>query len=177
MTIIPLDEYDGKGWFAHKARPQGVNVNTVVLHASAGGSLSGAVSTLRAKGYGYHYLIDKSGKVYKGAPATASVAHAGESVGPQGSSCNRYSIGVCLINLNDGKDPITLEQQLALRELIPLLKANMGEYKYLTTHYAITVKPDGSARKTDPRGVAVQHLANDVGLTPWKPDYAEKFAL
>lgn len=176
MTI-PLNDYDGKGWFANKPRATGTNVNTIVLHASAGTSLSGAVSTLRQKGYGYHYLIDKDGKVYKGAPALSVVAHAGESVGPQGSSCNRYSIGVCLINANDGKDPITLAQQTALRDLLPDLKANMGEYKFLTTHYAITVKKDGSYRKSDPRGVAIQHLAHDVGLTPWKPSYADKYSL
>lgn len=177
MIIKPLDEYDNKGWFDHKSRLVGTRVNTIVLHASAGGSLSGAVTTLRKRGYGYHYILDKDGTVWKGAPISSSVAHAGISTGPQGASCNRYSIGVCAINLNDGVHPWTKAQLDALVWLLPQLKPGMDEYKWLCTHYAITVRPGGSARKTDPRLVDVPGIALATGLTPWKPAYANKYAL
>lgn len=177
MTIRPLNEFDGKGWLAHKPRPKGTRVNTIVLHATAGSTLAGAISTLRKKGFGYHYILDQDGTVWKCAPIASSVAHAGESVGPQGSSCNRYSIGVCFVNLNDGVHPITSKQHAALMELLPLLKPGMDEFKWLTTHYAITVKPNGTYRKSDPRMVNVPDIAEAVGLTPWKPSYADRFSL
>lgn len=177
MVIRPLSEYDGKGWFAHRDRPVGVRINTIVLHASAGSSLSGAVSTLRAKGYGYHFILDKDGTIWKGAPILSSVGHAGESVGPQGKYCNRYSIGVCAINENDGVRAWTKAQLDAVVHLLPTLKPSMDSYGYLCTHYAITVKPGGSARKSDPRLIDVPGIALATGLTPWKPAYAVKYAL
>lgn len=177
MLIRPINEFDGKGWFRHKSRPPGTRIATIVLHASAGSNLSGAVSTLRAKGYGYHFLIEPSGQVWKGAPISSNVAHAGVSVGPQGPSANAYSIGVCLINLNDGVHAPTAKQLEALEELLPMLKPGMDEYKNLCTHYALTVKPSGKYRKSDPRMVDVTGLAAKVGLTPWKPSYSPKYAL
>lgn len=177
MNIRPIDDFDNNGWFAHSSRPANVNLNTIVLHATAGGNLSGAVSTLRAKGYGYHFLIDKNGDTWKGAPALKKVGHAGESVGPNGRWCNSYSIGVCFVNENNGVVAITAQQMVSLLELLPLLAPNMAAYTWLTTHYAITVKPDGSYRKSDPRLVDVPAIAAAVGLQPWKPTYASKYAL
>ena len=49
--------------------------------------------------------------------------------------------------------------------------------KWITTHYAITVKRDGSYRKSDPRGCPVENIAWFAGLTPWRPSYASRYSL
>lgn len=165
--------------FKSHERPQGIVADTIVLHATAGPTLSGAVNTLRSRGYGYHYIIEKNGTVHKGAPTSEVVAHAGVSTGPRGPGVNRHSIGVCFVNLNDGVDPITKAQELAAGQLVAALVDAIPTLKWITTHYAITVKRDGSARKTDPRGTNqfVQDLAFMHGLEPWKPSYAGRYSL
>lgn len=164
-------------WLPFGKRPVGALVNTVVLHASAGSTLEGAISTLRARGLSYHFLIEKDGTVWKGCPVLGQAHHAGESDGPQGKYVNRYSIGVCFINENDGRTPITAAQLEAAKRLIPELKPQMYSYKWLCTHWAITVGPDGRARKTDPRLVDVPALASAVGLSPWKPSHQERYSV
>ena len=174
MKTIPIEPQ-----FKHHDRPEGVVADTIVLHATAGSTLAGALSTLHKKGFGYHYIIDKDGKVYKGAPTTSVVAHAGVSTGPRGPGVNRHSIGVCFVNLNDGEDDITQEQEMSCERLVGALVAAIPTLKWITTHYAITVKRDGSARKTDPRRTnqIVQDIAFANGLTPWKPSYATRYSL
>jgi N-acetyl-anhydromuramyl-L-alanine amidase AmpD len=175
LQIDPIHDFDGRGWFKHQPRP--VRPTTVVLHATAGGTLAGAVETLRERGLGYHYLIEPDGQVWKGAPIARQIGHAGESVGPEGPSVNRYSIGVSWVNLNDGTQEISEAQLAAAEELLVLLRKGLPSLKWLTTHYAITVRPDGGYRKSDPRGVDVPKLARASGLEAWKPDWAKRFAL
>lgn len=164
-------------WLHFGQRPLGIRVNTVVLHASAGSTLEGAISTLRNRGLSYHFLIDKDGTVWRGCPVLGQADHAGESEGPQGKYANRYSIGVCFVNENDGRNPVAPAQLDAARWLLPELKGQMYEYKWLCTHWAITVDARGRARKTDPRLVDVPALAAAVGLTPWKPAHQERYSI
>ncbi len=149
-------------WLAHRPRRMGTNTNTVVVHATAGSNIEGAVSTLRKRGLSYHYIIGPSGKIVKCAPARQEAYHAGVSVGPQGASVNRYSIGVALVNLNDGKDPYDLAQMDALEWLLPQLRGMMDEYKFLTTHAAISWP-----RKSDPYKLDLRPVAGRVGLSFW----------
>lgn len=164
-------------WLQFGKRPVGTHINTVVLHATAGSTIEGAISTLRQRGLSYHFLIDKDGTVWKGCPISGQAHHAGESDGPQGRYVNKYSIGVCFVNENDGKHPITAAQLEAAKWLIPQLKPGMYSYKWLCTHWAITVDPKGRARKTDPRLVDVPALAAAVGMAPWKPAHQEKYSI
>lgn len=134
----------------------------IVLHATAGSTLGGAIQTLRDKKLGYHYLIDKSGKIVKGQATSAVVGHAGRSKGPDGSSANNYSIGISLVNLNDGEDPYTERQYLALQALIDQLRWAVPSLKWITTHRAIS---KGISGKSDPRALKWQRL--DVGKLLW----------
>lgn len=143
-------------------RPPGTVVDTVVLHATAGSTLAGAISTLRERRLSYHYLIDKSDDVVKCAPTGMAAKHAGESLGPQGEWVNRYSVGISFVNLNDGRDPYTPAQIEAARELILALRKAIPTLRHLTTHYAIAPN-----RKTDPRSFPVPDLAAETGLELW----------
>lgn len=153
-------------WMAKRTRTQ--PITTIVLHATAGGSLVGAITTLYKKKFSYHFLIDKDGTEIKGVPYNDVAFHAGESTGPNGRYCNGYSIGISFVNKNDGKDPYTWEQYLACERIIhELLTKDMkvkATCKWLTTHYWIS-----PGRKTDPKNFDVERIAKATGLTIWKP--------
>lgn len=165
----------------HGPRPAGVKVNLIVLHATAGSSLRGAIDTLRKRGLGYHYLIDKAGVIHKGAPYTRRTGHAGNSYGPNeeargvsrkqdgegkfvaGCGVNDTSIGISFVNRNDGRDPYTAKQQAAVRELIEVLKAECDDLEWVSTHALVS-----PGRKSDPLGFDLDALAHDVGLKAWR---------
>ncbi len=169
-----------KPYFAHRKRPASAVITTVVLHATAGATLSGAVSTLRERGLGYHYLIDKDGTVWKGCPVMSLTGHAGNSYGPNESaagvsrvqnrrkefvadcSVNDYTIGISFVNENDGVHPYTEAQELAIRVLLRELKAALPSICWLTTHAIVS-----PGRKSDPRKYDLAKLGADVGLVIW----------
>lgn len=155
MDIFPLP----KSLASRKRRS---HISTVVLHATAGSSLSGALSALRQRELSYHYLIAKDGKITKAVPYTREAFHAGTSFGPEGGSVNRYSIGISFVNRNDGIDPYTQEQLGACRELLKELKLFVPYLRWLTTHRAIA-----PTRKSDPRGLDLHLFTPDCGLEIW----------
>jgi len=67
----------------NKARLGGIikrprsNTKYLIIHYTAGGSISSAVSTLNKKGLAYHFLIDKNGTVYVYTPDNIFTQHAG----------------------------------------------------------------------------------------------------
>lgn len=178
------------GWLAHKPRPRGTVVDTVVLHATAGTGMSGAIATLRKVGYGYHYLIAdgretggdrwRDGEVVRCVPVQFQAAHAGNSYGPHeqargesrrqgpdakftsGCSVNAYSIGVSFDNLNDGVQPITEAQTVACIELLRQLRRELPTLRWVTTHAIVSPR-----RKSDPRLVDLERIARETGLAVW----------
>jgi len=142
---------------------------TLVIHATAGresrpDSAAGAIQTLRERGLSYNYVIAKDGTVYKCCALSRKAYHAGPSVGPDGRGVNTYSVGVSLVNANDGKDPYTGEQYAALLELAREIRGQHPSIEWLTTHALIAPK-----RKTDPLGFPIDRLGRDVGLPVWRP--------
>ncbi len=150
-------------WLNHRARKPGTVIDTILLHATAGSTLSGAVETLKERELSYHYLIEKDGTVTKCVPYLSCAYHAGKSVGPQGSGVNEYSVGISFVNMNDGKDPYTAEQTASALALIDTLKAILP-LRWLTTHYWVS-----PGRKNDPLKYPVSSLSDACQLTLWKP--------
>ncbi len=68
-------------------------------------------NTLGWADIGYHYLIDRAGRIWEGRPIYIQGAHAGNP------EANRGNIGVCLLGDYTQQD-LTSEQKLALRELL-----------------------------------------------------------
>lgn len=180
MDIVSLP-----AWLASRARPPGTVVDTVVLHATAGRSLSGALSALRAKEFSYNYLIEDQshghdGRITKSVAASRVAFHAGNSYGPHEAarrlnrtqdkrkrfiarcSVNNYSVGISFINANDGNDPYSQAQYEAARALIIALKSQFP-LRWLTTHAFVS-----PGRKSDPRGFPIGDLAIAVGLEIWR---------
>ncbi len=158
MKIVALAQ-----WLA--SRPRTKPCTTIVLHATAGGSLSGALSTLRIKGLSYHYIIEKDGTITKCCPSNRVAFHAGKSEGPQGDNVNGYSIGISFVNRNDGTDMIPEAQEKAAQELVTELRESFPLH-WVTTHWAIS-----PGRKTDPRPMGPGRLmkfAQICGLKAWQ---------
>ena len=68
-------------------RPEGVRVDTLVMHSTAGrekpsSSIESARSTLEKRKLSYHYIIARDGTIYKCAPVGRAARHAGSSYGP-----------------------------------------------------------------------------------------------
>lgn len=148
-------------WLASRARTR--PCTTIVYHATAGGNLSGAISTLKAKGFSYHVLIDKDGTIWKAVPYTRVAFHAGRSVGPEGKGVNDYSVGICFVNRNDGIDLITPEQYRAAREYTLELKRVLPALRWACTHFGVSW-----GRKTDPRLFDLRAFCAEVRLEAWK---------
>ena len=147
-------------WLANRKRKQ--TLTTIVLHATAGSSLSGALSALNSKGLSYHYLIEKNGKVTKCVSDELVAFHAGVSLGPNGPNVNNYSIGISFVNTNTGHDPYTDAQIKSCELLVRALKSKYPSLQFITTHAIISPK-----RKTDPKGFPIGDFAKLCALGLW----------
>ena len=125
-------------------------VKMIVLHATAGGSASGAISTLRLRGLSYHAIIsdqrEVDGETIKCVPDSRVAFHAGASQGPYGSNVNRYTLGASFVNLNDGKDPYSAKQVEAMLSRCVSWCLAYPTITHLSTHYWVS-----PGRKNDPK--------------------------
>lgn len=138
-------------------RPEEVVIDTIVLHASERTSIEELKIIFNHELYpvSSHYAIDKAGKVFQFVPDKLRAWHAGDSKLPGGKeNVNDFSIGVELINKNDGNDPYTTLQLQSLGRLIAKLKANHPIDK-LVTHASVAL-PLG--RKSDPKNFPFEKL-------------------
>jgi N-acetyl-anhydromuramyl-L-alanine amidase AmpD len=138
-------------------RPNGTVIDTVVLHATVLDTPQ-EVCEHFAKldpGVSAHYTIDRYGTVYKHVDETEKAFHAGISEMPDGrTGVNDFSIGIELVNLNDGADPYPPEQLAALRDLLAGIRERHPITKVVG--HAEIARPPG--RKSDPRGLDVSQF-------------------
>jgi N-acetyl-anhydromuramyl-L-alanine amidase AmpD len=155
-------------------------IDTAVLHASEHEDVESLVHELRVQDHSYHYIVDRDGTIYKGVPFSAIAFHCGNSYGPheasRGISCerdaagtfvehpcvNEYTLGVCLINMNDGVDPYTPEQIKACFTLLNDLKTPLPKMRYLTSHAMVS-----PGKHSDPVGFDLAGMAKELGLEVW----------
>jgi len=149
-------------WLDHRNRDENTVADTLVLHATATGTLQEALEILRLRGISYHAIVDHDGSSVLCVPFDRVAYHAGESFGPQGEGVNEYSVGLSMVNWNDGDEPYPAEQVAGLVELALAAKRAVPSLRYVTTHAVIAPK-----RKTDPVGFDVEGFAKRVGLEVW----------
>jgi N-acetylmuramoyl-L-alanine amidase len=131
-------------------RTDGVDV--IVLHATVLDSLEEVVLhfTRESPGVSAHYTIDRDGTVAQHVDEANAAFHAGESEMPDGRrSVNDFSIGVELVNRNDGVDPYAEAQIEALNRLISGI-CSRHPIRHIVSHAEIA-RPLG--RKSDPNGL------------------------
>jgi len=132
-------------------RPLGIPIDTVVIHATVFDTLNEVLQHFvdPASKVSAHYTIDRDGAVVCHVPEHRRAWHAGKSRMKDGrTSVNDFSIGIELVNLNDGKDPFPPAQIAALRCLLLEIKSR-HQIQFIVPHYEIADPP---GRKSDPAG-------------------------
>lgn len=131
------------------ARPAGVGISAILLHADAGRSDAGTISwvTSPTSRVSYHYLVGRSGTIHQFVPDDRRAWHAGVSSFGGRPNCNDYTLGICFANNQQG-EPFPDAQISAGVILVAAKCAEHGiPVECVTTHAAVAL-PQG--RKHDP---------------------------
>lgn len=142
-----------------------VPITLIVIHATASNNFQGVINWFNNSDskVSAHYTIGKDGLIVQHVQDKDRAWHAGESIWKGRPDCNDYSIGIELVNLNDGKDPYPEAQHQALVELCRYLSAkyDIGD---IAGHSEVS-----PGRKTDPAGYDLDRLWNEVFFRGYKP--------
>lgn len=134
-----------------------MGIDTIVLHATVLDTIEEVCEHFQKADLGVsaHYTIDRTGGVYQHVDETEKAFHAGVSEMADGrTGANNFSIGIELVNRNDGFDPYPVDQITALRELIGEIAAR-HPIRHIVSHAEIA-RPAG--RKSDPVGLDIEPL-------------------
>jgi hypothetical protein len=140
-------------------RPPAMEIDCVVLHATAGG-LAGTLAWFENpnSGVSAHYVVAKNGKVFQMVEERRKAHHAGASDFQGREDFNRFSVGIEIVNQNDGLDPYPPDQFEAMVNLVDYLVEKYAiQRQWIVTHADIS-----TAGKTDPRGFPVHELVTRV---------------
>jgi len=132
-------------------RPSGIEIDTVVLHATVLNTLQEVIDHFAkpASQVSAHYSIDRDGRTVSHVLEEKRAWHAGQSRMKDGRvGVNDFSIGIELVNLNDGVDPFPDAQIQAMRVLVKSIIARHPIH-HIVTHYECADPP---GRKSDPNG-------------------------
>ena len=132
-------------------RPAGTVVDTIVVHATVFETLEEVVNHFSRpeSQVSAHYTIDRDGTVVAHVDEHTRAWHAGVSKMEDGrTNVNDFSIGIELVNKNDGMDPFPEKQIQALRHLIKEIMSR-HPIRHIIPHYACAEPP---GRKSDPNG-------------------------
>lgn len=145
-------------------RPDGPDtiVDTIVVHSTAIATLERTALAFYTKSskVSAHFTIGKDGSIVQSVSTFDRAWHAGVSRDWRGrDNVNNFSIGIELVNMDDGKDPYPDAQVEALKSLVRSL-TRLHPIKYLTSHEFIAL-PHG--RKVDPNGFPWSRL-EDLGF-------------
>lgn len=149
-------------------REGGAVVDTIVLHATVNPS---AESTTRwfmnpESRVSAHFTVGKDGSIIQHVSTFDRAWHAGVSRDAEGRErVNNFSIGIEIVNLNDGKDPYTEAQYQVVDNLIGMLTRRFP-IRTIVSH-AFIAQPKG--RKSDPLGFdwnRLRHWEPKVKLIP-----------
>lgn len=145
-------------------RPQNITIDTMVLHATVFDSLEETIehfSNPESK-VSAHYTIDRDGTLVQHVEESKRAWHAGVSEMPDGrKNVNDFSIGIELVNKNDGYDVYPRPQLVALKLLVKEI-ISCHPIRNIVTHAQIA-RPLG--RKDDPRSFPSEILQSILGKT------------
>ena len=151
--VSPLDrEYPFIASPNFNWRPYGQAITCIVLHSTAQPDLQATINwflTPESK-VSAHFVVDKDGRVVQMVPVEARAWHAGVSTLDGVAGVNDYSIGIEMVNRNDGLDPYPEAQYQAVARIILEAQALYPIPDSRVVSHASIALPPG--RKTDPAG-------------------------
>jgi len=145
-------------------RPVGTAIDTIVIHATVLDSLQEVMEHFSSSQsrVSSHYTIDRDGTIVSHVPETARAWHAGVSKMKDGrENVNDFSIGIELVNRNDGIDRFPEAQIQAMRDLVKTIIARRP-IRHIIPHYACAEPP---GRKSDPVGFDNSWIENLMPTT------------
>lgn len=125
-------------------------ITCVIIHATATKSKESALEWLCTPDskVSAHYLIDELGGIWHLVHESNEAWHAGESEWQGKSYVNGFSIGIELVNLNDGQTEYPPDQLTACADLVSEICKDYD----IKTENVIGHKDIAPGRKTDPAG-------------------------
>lgn len=143
-------------------RPVGTDIDTIVLHATVIPTLEATTEAFQraASQVSAHFTVGKDGSYIQNVDTFERAWHAGVSVDVAGRhNVNDFSIGIEMVNLDDGKDPWPDAQVQVVHNIIKGLMRRF-HIKQIVSHEFIAL-PVG--RKPDPVGFPWEKL-RDLGV-------------
>ncbi len=144
----------------YNSRPFFTGVDCVVLHATVTETADDAIRIFldRRSGVSAHFVVARDGAVTQMVPLGKRAWHAGKSRLGRRENVNDFSVGIEIVNRNDGKQPYTDRQYEAVAGIVRHLRT-ARKYRIapgqIVSHRAVAV-PEG--RKSDPRGFDFSRL-------------------
>jgi N-acetylmuramoyl-L-alanine amidase len=128
---------------------RGKAVQVIVLHADASPTEKGCVSWVQSSQskVSYHCLIGRRGEVYRFVPFDRRAWHSGKAEWNGEKDVNGIAVGLSFSNKNDGKEPLTKAQIVAMQDVVQEVRDRYGPIP-VTTHAAVA-----PGRKDDPEKV------------------------
>ena len=133
-------------------RPPGKVISCVVLHATVVPTTEGTMQIFLegACKVSAHFVVGRDGRVVQMVQVEKRAWHAGPSVLDGVGRVNDYSVGIEMVNLNDGADPYSEPQVQAVTGILRFLRAHYEIPDHRIVSHAEIALPPG--RKTDPVG-------------------------
>jgi N-acetylmuramoyl-L-alanine amidase len=130
-------------------RPKDAPIDTIIVHSTVIPTLKTTTEAFQrvASQVSAHFSIGKDGSIVQNVSTWERAWHAGVSKDQNGrENVNHYSIGIELVNLNDGKDLYPQAQLDALKAIIKVMTRRYTIKQILSHEYI--AQPYG--RKNDP---------------------------
>jgi N-acetylmuramoyl-L-alanine amidase len=134
-------------------RSLGDKIDTLVVHSTVINTLEGTERAFfddKERRVSAHYVVDRDGTTIQMVDERRAAWHAGVSELDGRTGVNDFSVGIELVNLNDGQDPYPEAQYEAVARIIKDLRTRWEvPDNHIVSHAAIA-RPVG--RKSDPLG-------------------------
>lgn len=133
-------------------RPPDVVVDCVVLHSTVTTTVEETVRVFLdpVRKVSAHFIVGKEGQIVQMVPVEMRAWHAGISELEGISGVNAYSVGIEMVNRNDGRDPYPKAQYEAVAGLLRFLRSRYAIPDSRIVSHAQVALPKG--RKSDPLG-------------------------
>ena len=147
-------------------RPASAVINTIVLHATVEPTTEGTIGIFlnRARQVSAHFVVGRDGRVVQMVPLEKRAWHAGVSTWDGMKDINNVSVGIEMVNLNDGKDPYPDAQYQAVAGIIRFVRSRYAvPDNHIVSHEQIAI-PQG--RKNDPLGFDFDRIKALARVSP-----------
>lgn len=139
-------------------RPINSTVSCLVLHATVEPTTEGTIGIFLdlARKVSAHFVVGRDGRVVQMVPVEKRAWHAGSSVLEGAAHVNDFSVGIEMVNLNDGNDPYNEPQIQAVAGILRFLRSRYDIPDSRIVSHAQIALPAG--RKSDPVGFDFERI-------------------